>query len=544
MKHLFTLLLAAFITIIRSDPQITVSPSLNKINQVTTYVFTFNIGVTSILPGTATISFPSPAYSFNTSSITSCYDSTDTSILFGCTLTNSSAFSFRWTSAMSEQIFMSISSIKNPSYVDNYAVSFSFVSDSGTPFTTVSSSINSLQPDELTSCSMSFSPTFTNTYSAVTFSLVNKSPIPAGGSLQLTFVGYTPASNGTSLSISVTTGASFINASSISTLIGAYYLLANFFTTAVPSSTTLVFTLSFMLSPPTTGSSFSITMLTYASTNFQYKIDERSCSISGITDLPTPSLSVYTSTSTTLRVGANRASLSMEFKAPSLINFTTDIITVQVASSSSQYLFIFTLSAVPLSNNVTGSSLAGSNTTTGIFFPNVLTSSTISSGTGTRVTGFFLNTLINSGTKTVTVQFSRSNVSYSSNTATIIVHPNILVSASVTPTSTLVLTSTTYSFVLQTANPLGVAAAVVITLPTNVTIASGSCSVSASLSATSSLSSGIACNAAGQVINVTNITSTIIAANTTITLNISGITNPAVTKATNTFFYQTYYGTG
>jgi hypothetical protein len=97
---------------------------------------------------------------------------------------------------------------------------------------------------------------------------------------------------------------------------------------------------------------------------------------------------------------------------------------------------------------------------------------------------------------------------------------------------------------MQTNNPLGVGAAVVITLPTNVTISGGSCNISASLSSTSSLSSGIACNANGQTINITNISSTILAANTTITLNISGITNPAITKATNTFSYQTYYGTG
>ena len=141
-------LLLALITIVLADPQITVFPLLNKINQITTYIFTFNIGNTSILPGIATIIFPSSAYSFNSSTgITGCYDSTNTSYLFGCTIKNSSAFSFRWSVAMGDQIYMSINSIKNPSYVDTYQVALTFLSDGGTAFTPVYGSINSLQPD-------------------------------------------------------------------------------------------------------------------------------------------------------------------------------------------------------------------------------------------------------------------------------------------------------------------------------------------------------------------------------------------------------------
>lgn len=243
-------------------------------------------------------------------------------------------------------------------------------------------------------------------------------------------------------------------------------------------------------------------------------------------------------------MGATRSQLFMDFKAPTLINLSTDTIVLQVSSSFTQYLLILALSTVPLSTNVTSSPFLATNTTTGVSFPSGSTSVTINSGTATKLSGLFLSTFINSGIKSVSVQFFRSGSSYSANTASIYVSPNILVSASVTPTSTLVLTNTTYSFVLQINNSLGTGAAVVITLPTNVTITSGACSLSAAISATSSLSAGISCSASGQVINVTNITSTPIAANSNITLNISGITNPAITKATSTFFYQTFYGTG
>ena len=243
----------------------------------------------------------------------------------------------------------------------------------------------------------------------------------------------------------------------------------------------------------------------------------------------------------------NSATLFVDFKAPALVNFLTDIVSVQVSNTSTQYLSIYANYLAPISINVTGTSMPATNTSTGINFPKVVSSSSISLNTGTKIKGgIVVSTLVNSGTKSVSIQFLRNNVSYSSNTASIYVSPNILTSASVTPTSTLVLTLTTYSFVMQTNNPLGIGAAVVITLPTNVTIPSGNCtlSLSAALSATSSLSSAIGCIATGQIINVTNISLTVLAANTTITLNISGITNPAITKVTNSFFYQTYYGTG
>jgi hypothetical protein len=231
----------------------------------------------------------------------------------------------------------------------------------------------------------------------------------------------------------------------------------------------------------------------------------------------------------------------MDFKAPASINFLTDTITVQVANSSTQYLLIYTLSGVTISNNVTSIALQAINTTSGISLPNTPTSFTIGSSTSIKMWGFYLNTMVSSGSKTVTVQFLRNNVSYSSDTSTIVVSPNILLNVSITPFTTLVLTTTIYSFVLQTNNPLGIGAVVVITLPTNVTIASGSCSVNVTLSSPSSLSSAIACSALGQAITISNITSTILPASSSITLNISGITNPAITKVTNTFFFQTYY---
>jgi len=269
------LALAALIIIAQSIPQITVYPSLNTINQLATYVFTLNIGDTSILPGTATLAFDSSVYTFtNSSGVTGCYDSTDSSILYNCSASSSSSISFKWSAAMGVQMYLNISSIKNPSYVSNFDVTLSFVPNGGGSFTSVVGTINSLQPDTLSSCSMTYSPSYANSYSAVTFSIVNKNPVPTGGSLQLTFNGFTPGSTPTNLAISTTTSAAFINTTALTSSVGVYYAFSNFFKAAVPAATTLNFTLSSFLNPPTTASgNYSITILTYASTSYQNKID-------------------------------------------------------------------------------------------------------------------------------------------------------------------------------------------------------------------------------------------------------------------------------
>jgi len=276
MKGIFTLLvITAIITISRSSPQITVYPSLNTINQLATYVFTLNIGDPSILPGTATLNFDSSVYSFtNTSGITGCYDSTDNTALYNCYASTSSSISFTWSAAMGVQIYLNISSIKNPSYVSSFDVTLNFASNGGSTFTPVVGTVNSLQPDTLVSCSMTYSPSYANSYSAVTFSIVNTNLVPSGGSLQLTFNGYTPASSPSNLAISVATGAAYINTSTLTTSAGVYFGFNNFFKADLPASTSLKFTLSSFLNPPTTSSSnYSITILTYASTSYQNKID-------------------------------------------------------------------------------------------------------------------------------------------------------------------------------------------------------------------------------------------------------------------------------
>ena len=436
MKQIFKwLVLLALFFLNQSIPQLTVYPSVNTINQLATYVFTLNIGDSPTLPGIATLTFDSTVYSFtNTTGITGCYDSTNSSILYNCYASSASSISFSWSVNMSIQVFLSINNIKNPYYVSNFNVALSFSTGSFSP---VSGTINSLQPGSLATCSMAYAPSYANSYSAVTFSLVNSNRIPIGGSLQLTFAGFTPASTPANLAISPSPGAaSYINTSALTSSVGVFYAFSNFFKSEVPASTPLTFTLSSFLNPPTTSTAnYSITVLTYASTSYQNKIDEKICMISGITDYPTPSLTVKTNGA--LRVGNISATLVVDFKPFTLINFATDTISVQVAASSTAYLNVY-CNSVAVSTSVTGgTALICVNNSNGVTFPTSALSTTIAADTSVSITsGIFLNSVLNSGAKSITVQFFRNGSSYSSNTATITVQPNILTNASFKAVST------------------------------------------------------------------------------------------------------------
>ena len=115
------------------------------VNQPAQYNFNLNIGTTSIIPGTATLVFDSTAYSFTaTTAVTGCFNTIDTSTLYNCILVNSSAISFRWTNTMDSLTYISFSTFNNPTYVNNYAVTLSFVSDGGSAFNSVSTTISGL----------------------------------------------------------------------------------------------------------------------------------------------------------------------------------------------------------------------------------------------------------------------------------------------------------------------------------------------------------------------------------------------------------------
>lgn len=423
---------------------ITVTPSTNVINQAAVYTFILDLGSTSIRPGNATLSFNS-SYSFtNSPAINGCYNAITTSILYSCNASSSTSISFRWTTNMNSPLYLAISTITNPAYVDNYSVGFSFAADSQVTFQTIYFTMTSFQPDTLTSCSISFSPNYTNTLSNITFTITNKNAIPAGGSLQLTFTGYTP----TSSSLAIYSTSPSINTAVVPSFDGSsVFFMSGFFQSQINAGTSISFSIASILGPPTISSSlYSITILTSARDSFFYKIDQRTCSITNIANFPTASMSVQPAS--TMLVGNNQVTLYVSFIAPTDINFSQDTITITVESSSTTYLTVYYLS-VPVTTNVTGGGLTGSNVTNGITFPTSSTSISITAGTAVQLrSGLFSTASVTSGTRTVAMQFYRNGNSYSYNTASFTVNPNVLVGATLSVLSPTVSAITAYTFTL------------------------------------------------------------------------------------------------
>ena len=308
------------------------------------------------------------------------------------------------------------------------------------------------------------------------------------------------------------------------------------------AGTTLTFTIGSITTPPTTASSlYSITILTSAKASYLNKIDQSNCPISNIQDYPTASLSFVPSSP--MRVGDTGVELLVYFIAPTLVDFSTDTITVRVDSGSAIYFSIYYYQLIFVTTSATNRGMIGANTTLGMTFPTVTTLETIAAGTVTQiVTGVFASSTINSGTKTLAISFSRSGNSYSSNTATVTISPNALTAASLSVLSSTVSTNTTYTFTMTVNNPLGIGAGVKITMPSTISIVPGACTVTVTLSVVNALSPTIGCTAAtAQTITVSNISDAVLPKGTVINLAVNNITNPTTTRTTSSLFYQTYY---
>jgi hypothetical protein len=213
-----------------------------------------------------------------------------------------------------------------------------------------------------------------------------------------------------------------------------------------------------------------------------------------------------------------------------------DIITLSVPSTSQSYLDLFIGGSILVTLN-TSDPLVGSNQTKSV----TLTAQTsISAGITVRInSNLYITSLINSGTRSLSVQFSRNSFSYASGTFSVVVKTNSLIAASFTPTSSTVSATTSYNFSITTRNKLGSLAYVKVTLPTEILIKNSNSSC-ASISLSASPSSGSinptpVCTILTPnifTVTITNSTSSLTVSNI-LTLLVGGIINPISTKITD-----------
>jgi hypothetical protein len=289
----------------------------------------------------------------------------------------------------------------NPHYVTNFNVDFKYYKSNGDLFDSGSTTFRRLTNDSLTSCSISFSPDYTITSSTATVSFKTKNAIPITGSFMLAVNGYT-------ISDTVTTVDALSNASILTTTKPTYfsssqmYFFNNFFKTSISAGSNIAFSISSILSPPTTSSTaFSWTLTTLYTTSTSNTIDSRICSIV-VKEYP---LDVtLTLNMTTFMVGTS-VRTTFNYITPTILNFATDAINFIVPDSSITYLNALAAFSTGIGSGFDGqgTALILSNLTNGVLIPGSVNTDTYAANSNIffRGTGMIMRSLVNSGTRTV-----------------------------------------------------------------------------------------------------------------------------------------------
>lgn len=510
------------------------------INQLSVYRFQIvDSPATWAQPGIVRINFPNPPYSItNGTHLSSCLETISSIYTMSCTASNSSQISFSWTSslvsALSALAYDTINfrlTLQNPSYVDNFDISYQFIV-SGSVFAQGTGKVYGLAADTLTACAITFTPSITNTLSSMAVQITTKNNVPAGASLQMTVSGYT---TGDTLTTFNTNSNPLLNSSAQISSGGLTYYLFSFFASSVTGGTALSFTANSLMTPPTTAlNSFFISVTTLQTTSFINSIDTRSCSLS-VSDFP---LTVTVTFSSTLMVG-NTLRPSITYTTPVDLILSTDTFNFVVDGTSSSYISISPTSGGYIKNSSTfnAAPFSTTNITGGVTYPaSNMSDSFPAGGSILQSGGINVNSIVNSGTRTVFLQVFRNRNSYASGRATFTVMPNSLVSALVSALSYTVSAITTYNFTFTVRNPLAAGGGVRITLPSELSMNNGACTATASSLLGSALTNSNNCVVTNNtIVFITNMFSTNFPSNTALTVTVGNIQNPISARQTGTF---------
>jgi len=539
--RLFCLLIIVLGLVLPSlSTSLTVNALTGVINQNSIYFFLITDAAWT-LNGTAQLVFQSPPYSFtNTTGITGCYDPNYLTP-YNCYASSANTITLSWNTNMpnsgTQQFYLYLT-LLNPPYVDTFSVTYNFLyPTTSTVYSTQSGKVSGLYSDSLAACSLAFNPSYTNSFSVVTVGFTTKNSIPAGGSFQLVINNY--VSSDPTPNVNVLSNGSILNSTVVGSSSGQNYFFSKLFSSSVAAGSVITFSLSSFTTPPTTQTSyFNFYIATSYTSNYLNTIDNSTCMINSIIDYPIANL--ITVLTSTFYVG-NTMQVEVDFTSPILMSLSTDSITITTDSTSINYLSISTLGVGFATTNLT-SSLHSANITNGMEIVSG-TSQTIAANLGVAIqSGLRIKAIINSGVKNVFVQFLRSGYSYASATCTVTISPNALYSASISSLTSIVSQLTTYTFTATIRNALGVGAGMTITLPSDLWIANGACSVTLTSSLGGSLSTSPTCTASSNtVIKVGNITGSAMTGNVTVSASISNILNPISIKPTGTVLIQTYY---
>lgn len=297
---------------------------------------------------------------------------------------------------------------------------------------------------------------------------------------------FPPIISSTSQVCTLRSGGTFLNSGLSCSTFGQQVVFDKCFNNTAPSGSSLSFSITNILSPPTIFNGYSITINTYSES--YTLIDQTSCTVNQVS---TRSISGINS-ATQLTVGTTSEYL-FDFTAPSPIA-GNDKLTISAVSPNDVYFSFSASSTVYILYNALVLTIDSSNSSSiTLAFPSVM--STIPANTRISIIqGLFIKPLISSGSRSLTLTLKRNGYDYASQSFSLSILPNNLLTTSITLNTDTVSTVASYTFSMNLTNPLAAKSRIVITLPNQLSINNGVCVASLSaLNSPSSVNSSFTC---------------------------------------------------
>lgn len=192
---------------------------------------------------------------------------------------------------------LSIANIKNPSNIGSAAFTYVFKYSNQTVITSLLNTytFNGYLAGSLQSCTASFSPNLIFSTSVITITMTLGNAVPSNGSITVIFP--TPSWTGSANSSltpvisSLTQSCTKLSGNSLNTIlsctvIGGQIIVSNSFNLTSPAGTVLSFSISNILSPPTSSTLNSIIVGTQNDSPNPLSIDQSTCIISAVGNKP------------------------------------------------------------------------------------------------------------------------------------------------------------------------------------------------------------------------------------------------------------------
>lgn len=218
-------------------------------------------------------------------------------------------------------------------------------------------------------------------------------------------------------------------------------------------------------------------------------IDQKSCTVNQVSERAISGIN----SATQLTVGSTTEYL-FDFNAPAPIA-SNDRLVISAVSPNDLFFSFSASSTVYILYNAIVLTVDSSNSSSiTLAFPAVMSTIPISTKISI-IQGLFIKPLISSGTKSLTLTLKRSGFDYATQSFSLTILPNNLLSTSITPNIFTVSTATTYTFVMNLANPLAAKSKIIVTLPNQLSISNGACTATLSaLISPSSVNSSFTCS--------------------------------------------------